>query len=110
MAQWREVSQDYYGDYYPLTPYSLAADAWIAWQFSRPEAGRGVVQAYRRQDSVYESARLKLYGLDAAKTYSVRNLDAAVVEHVTGKELMEKGLLVSMPDKPASAWITYCAE
>lgn len=24
-----------FGDYYPLTPYSLSEDAWIAWQFDR---------------------------------------------------------------------------
>jgi alpha-galactosidase len=109
-AQWREVSQEYYGDYYPLTPYSLAADSWIAWQFNRPEVGKGVVQAYRRQDSFYESARLRLFGLDPAKTYSVRNLDATVADKISGKELADKGLLVSMPDKPGSAWITYSAE
>ena len=36
------------GDYYPLTPYSLQLDHWIAWQFNRPETGDGVVQAFRR--------------------------------------------------------------
>ena len=24
------------GDFYPLTPYSLAEDVWLAWQFDRP--------------------------------------------------------------------------
>ena len=39
--EWLEVGPDYFGDYYPLTAHSLDQDAWIAWQFHRPEAGRG---------------------------------------------------------------------
>jgi len=107
LGQWREISPEYYGDYYPLTPYSLTTDSWIAWQFNRPEAGRGAVQAYRRADCVYESARFKLNGLESGKTYIVRNLDEAAAQEITGRELMEKGLLVKVPETPGSAWITY---
>jgi alpha-galactosidase len=106
-AQWREVSPEYYGDYHPLTPYSITTDSWIAWQFSRPELGRGVIQAYRRQDCVYESARLKLAGLDAEKIYKVRNLDSDRTEELSGKELMDHGLLVSISDRPGSAWLIF---
>ncbi len=106
-AQWREVSTEYYGDYHPLTPYSITTDSWIAWQFSRPEAGRGIVQAYRRQECVYEAARLKLVGLKAEKTYQVRNLDTNRTEECSGKELMDRGLLISIPDRPGSAWFIF---
>ena len=36
------------------------------WQFDVPEKGEGVVQAFRRAESVYEAARFKLRGLDPA--------------------------------------------
>jgi alpha-galactosidase len=110
LSQWREIAPEYYGDYYPLMPYSLSSDAWIAWQFNRPEAGKGVVQAYRRQNCVYESARLILHGLDPEKTYAVRNFDEESTRRISGKVLMETGLLVTMTDKPGSAWIAYSAE
>ena len=40
-AEWRLVSPCYYGDYYPLIPYSLDNAAWIAWQFDCPESAQG---------------------------------------------------------------------
>ena len=64
LAQREEVVANYYGDYYPLTEWSAEPDAWMGWQFDRPEEGKGVVQAFRRPQSHYESARFKLRGLD----------------------------------------------
>jgi len=60
-----------FGDYYPLTPYSLTDDAWIAWQFDRPEEAAGCVQAFRRANALNQSITLRLQGLDPAKTYLV---------------------------------------
>ena len=75
MGQWRKFAKYYYGDYYPLTSYSLEKDVWMAWQFDCPELGEGMVQAFRRGDSCYESARFRLSGLDPESTYTVSNLD-----------------------------------
>jgi len=36
IGEWRKIAPMMLGDYYPLTPYSLANDAWIGWQFDRP--------------------------------------------------------------------------
>ena len=44
-----------FGDYYPLTPYSLDNTAWIAWQFDCPEKGEGLVQAFRRGARAFTS-------------------------------------------------------
>ena len=77
IAQWRQIAPDYFGDYYPLTSYSLEKDAWIAWQFDRPEAGEGVVQAFRHADSSYESARLRLRGLEPNAQYTITNMDVS---------------------------------
>ena len=105
--QWRQVAPYYFGDYYPLTSYSTGNDVWMAWQFDRPEQGDGMVQAFRRADSIYESARLRLHGLDPDATYTVRDLDAARGTKLGGRELMEQGLLVALPQRPAAAVITY---
>ncbi len=93
--------------YYPLTAWSAEPDVWMAWQFDRPEEGQGMVQAFRRPRSVYESARFKLRGLDAAATYRLRNFDVEGESRVSGKELMEKGLLVTLMDRPSAAIIVY---
>jgi alpha-galactosidase len=95
------IAPYFLGDFYPLTPYTLAEDQWMAWQFDRPDLGEGVVQVFRRQDSAYESARFKLRELDPAARYSVKHLDESEAYEATGRELMESGLLGALP-KPAS--------
>jgi alpha-galactosidase len=79
----------------------------MAWQFNRPEQGNGMVQAFRRPESSYESARYKLRGLDAAAQYAIVNLDLTGVILFTGRELMEQGLPVSIKSKPGAVIITY---
>jgi alpha-galactosidase len=79
----------------------------VAWQFDRPEAGEGVVQAFRRADSSYESARFKLRGLDPSARYTITNADAPGGEERTGRELMEQGLSVTLRDQPGAAVVSY---
>jgi alpha-galactosidase len=107
LAQWRRVAGYYYGDYYPLTPYTTDDSAWVAWQFDRPETGEGVVQAFRRPASPIEQARFKLCGLDAKAQYAVSNLDAPGQIQFSGQELIEKGLPVAIGDQPGAVIITY---
>lgn len=107
LGQWRRYAECYYGDYYPLTPYSLDRSLWIAWQFDLPEDGRGMVQAFRRDRSVYESARFKLAGLDPEARYAVSNLDSGDTRTVSGRELIEVGLPVAIADLPGDAILVY---
>ncbi|MHB8971842.1 MAG: NPCBM/NEW2 domain-containing protein [Pirellulaceae bacterium] len=107
MGQWREFAGYYYGDYYPLTSYSLKNDVWMAWQFNCPEQGEGLVQAFRRGDSFYESARFKLRGLDPDAVYTVVNVDESGSVEITGRELSETGLPVVIDPQPGSVVITY---
>jgi alpha-galactosidase len=107
VAQREQVVPNYYGDYYPLTRWSAEPDAWIAWQFDRPEEGQGVVQAFRRPQSLYETARFKLRGLEPDAPYTLTNFDVPGTTKATGRELMDKGLPVTVPDQPGAVIITY---
>jgi alpha-galactosidase len=95
------------GDYYPLTPYSLAHDQWIAWQFHRPEEGDGVVQAFRRKDCGEMAQIYRLRGLDPAAVYDVTNFDVEGSMKALGADLMEKGMPVEINDQPGAAVIMY---
>ncbi len=106
-TQWQHIAPYFCGDYYPLTPYRLESDVWMAWQFDRPDLGEGVVQAFRRDDSFYESARFKLRGLDADANYTLTNFDVPSEMQMNGRELMETGFLVSLTHSPSAAVITY---
>jgi alpha-galactosidase len=106
-GQWKDVVPNFYGDYYPLTAWSSSQDVWMAWQFDRPEAGQGVVQAFRRAGNLVESAQFKLRGLDAKACYELKNFDVDGTTEMTGRELMEKGLTVTLKDRPAAVVIVY---
>jgi len=105
--EYRSIRHCFYGDYYPLTRYSVEKDVWIAWQFDRPDLAEGIVQAFRREDSSYESARLNLRGLQLGASYVVKDMDAGSSRKAVGAELMNEGLVVAIPDRPGSALITY---
>lgn len=108
IQEWRDYADNYAGDFYPLTPASLGADVWLAWQFDRPEAGRGVIQAFRRAGSIYETARIRPRGLDPAARYRLKDLDLpSAPREVTGRELMETGLELAIALRPGSAVLTY---
>ncbi len=46
--QLRLIGQNYMGDFYPLTVYSLQNNVWVAWQYNLPDAGEGLIQAFHR--------------------------------------------------------------
>ncbi|NLF67573.1 MAG: hypothetical protein GX575_00815 [Candidatus Anammoximicrobium sp.] len=104
---WRQFGRSYLGDYYPLTPYTLDANVWMAWQFDCPESGEGLVQAFRREQSGDESARLKLYGLEPEAVYTLTDLDVPGATRMTGRELTQDGLSIAIKDRPGAAIVTY---
>ncbi|MCR4412353.1 MAG: alpha-galactosidase [Thermoguttaceae bacterium] len=106
-AECRQVAPRMLGDYYPLTPYHRDMNRWIAWQFDRPEAGDGVVQAFRRPQCAERTGRYRLRGLDAQASYDVTNLDSAQTQTFAGRELLERGLDVVIAEQPGSAVMVY---
>ena len=108
--QWRQVADCMLGDFYPLTSYQLNEELWMAWQFDLPRERRGMVQVFRRKNSSYESARLKLLNLDPTAPYLVTDLDSPdAPQRLSGRELTERGLLVTAPQRSSAHVITYQA-
>ena len=105
--QYLELRPYYYGDFYPLTSYSQAADVWMAYQLDGPAPGKGLVVALRRPESPYYSARLVLHALDPNATYRVTNLDTRRQADYSGSALSRDGLEVLLPGKPGSALLAY---
>jgi alpha-galactosidase len=104
---WRGVADYYLGDFYPLTDYSLSPEAWMAWQFDRPDMGGGIVQAFRREGSPMIQAEFPLHGLDPSADYRVMDLDDATVRNMTGQELIGGKLTVTIGDRPGSRLLKY---
>ena len=66
-----------------------------------------MIQAFRRAESPFETARFHLSGLKASSSYTVRDIDSGQQSRHTGKELMEIGLAVSIGKHPGVAILSY---
>lgn len=97
-------------DYYPLTPYSRERTTWIAWQFDQPATGKGCVQVFRRPASADAEMCLPLRGIKLDSRYKVTDLDSGQSRLLTGRELAEKGLTVTISQQPGSAVLLYTRE
>jgi alpha-galactosidase len=107
IGQWRQTAPYWFGDFYPLGVYSTTDNVWMAWQLNCPEKGEGMVQAFRRQASIYESIRGKLRGLEPDATYIVKNFDSAETIEISGRELMDRGLPIVIREQPGAVVVTY---
>ncbi len=96
-----------FGDYYPLTAYSLDDRHWIAWQFHRQQQGDGCIQAFRRGKCVHRKMIFRLHGLNPLARYAVHNFDMRGSVILSGSHLMQRGLAVSIVNKPGAAIIGY---
>ena len=72
----------------------------MAWQYDRPDAGEGMVQAFRRPDNSDTTKHFRLSGLDPAAQYEITNFDVEGSTKASGQDLMENGLTVEIKDQP----------
>jgi alpha-galactosidase len=107
LEAYRSIQKRYQGDFYPLTPYSRKADVWMAWQFHREEAGDGVVQAFRRKESAQANATYRLHGLEPRAAYRVTGWDRPEDKCVSGLDLMNKGLSITLAAPRSAAVVEY---
>ncbi|MCS7224792.1 MAG: alpha-galactosidase [Armatimonadetes bacterium] len=109
LNEFRQVRHLFFGDFYPLTPYSTADDVWMAYQFHRDDQKEGMVLAFRRHHCPQESLTIRLRGLEPDKKYLVRFVDQDLTRSFTGKDLSE-GLTLSSSTAPSAFLITYREE
>jgi alpha-galactosidase len=107
IAEYRRLRPLFEGDYYPLTDSSASPATWAAYQMHRPDLEAGFVMVFRREEAPYRVADFLLRGLEAEKVYELENLDAGASFQAGGKDLMEKGLMVEIKERPASAVFVY---
>jgi len=132
--EFKRLRPFFYGDFYPLTPHSVSDDVWMAYQFhicvldspirfhrnsalamktnpnriqnKHEDMKQGMFLVFRRPESPYLSARLKLGGLNPQARYELTFEDTGVKRTFTGEEL-SNGLKVTIEDAPGSLLVTY---
>jgi len=106
LVEARRLRPYFCGDFYPLTPCVFDLDSWMAYQLLLPEKQEGAVLAFRRPASSMTAGCFRLYGLDAEAAYAFEDADDGRTWRTSGRELMEKGLALSM-DIPRSSRLLF---
>jgi alpha-galactosidase len=107
ISQWKQVASFYYGDFFPLTEYSGDETTWMAWQWGGASGKAGIVQAFRREKSAFNSATFPLHHLQKNATYTLEDLDSLRKIQMSGKDLVEKGIPVAIHDAPGAVILKY---
>jgi alpha-galactosidase len=106
VAEFRALRPYLFGDFYPLTEYSTSDEAWMAFQWDRPEERDGIALAFRRQLATTATITVSLRGLDPAGDYEVSYEDYGITVMKSGRELAA-GLSIKIPEAPGSLLIKY---
>ncbi|HME51072.1 MAG TPA: alpha-galactosidase [Candidatus Lokiarchaeia archaeon] len=109
IEEFKRIRLLYYGDYYPLTEYSISNDAWMAYQFHRDDMQLGMILAFRRDQATEASIHIVPRSLVSEGVYKVEFIDEHVDRQLTGDELIA-GIDISIPDAPGAALIVYSWE
>ncbi len=99
-SEYDQIRDYFYADYYQLTKWSADADRWDARMFYDPETASGFASIACQAASSELSSTVCLKGLDPERTYTVTDFDGLVSVTATGRELMETGVAVTVPEKP----------
>jgi alpha-galactosidase len=105
---YKEVQPYFYGDFYPLVPYSLDSQPWTAWQWNRPEQKDGIAILLRRPQSPFMAMQLGLRHIDPNASYDVEvrtGYDKVPSKEMKGSDL--ENLQVQLPAAPSSAIVFY---
>jgi alpha-galactosidase len=106
VERYRELRPLLVGAWYPLLPYSRDPKAWIASQFHRPDLQKGLVLIFRRGESPYRVAEVRLHGLESAARYELLFESTGEKQTLSG-ELLMKQLPLAIPEKQRSELMTY---
>ena len=96
-----DLVRDYfYGDYYLLTEWSSNPNRWDGRMFYVPETGEGFISLACQEACTTLTNTFCLKGLDPDMQYHIQDLDGLVDVTASGKDLMEKGITVTVPENP----------
>lgn len=108
IAELKRLRPYFLGDFYPLLPLTTKDDAWVAYQFDRPEAGDGFALFLRRHAGTTDTATVSLRGVEPGASYEVgmaETFDDPPRRLMQGAELAP--LDVTITDQPGSLLLQY---
>jgi len=106
LAEYRKIRPYFHGDFYPLTAHGTGDDIWMSYQFHREDLEEGMLLVFRRHESPYLTARLRLHALKPEARYELTFEDSGKRQAVAGRDLLG-GIDLTIKDAPGSLLITY---
>jgi hypothetical protein len=95
------------GSWYPLLPYSRNDVDWTGMQFHRADLGEGMLLVFRRAESPYRTADLRLRGLVEDASYEIVSDTNGVLGTFSRAQLARQGLPVTLSERPKSDLLVY---
>jgi hypothetical protein len=86
---------------FPYKPYGTDPHGWQAVQFTDSDGLEAVLLCFRGSSSQVTS-RLVLSRLDPQRSYTVKFVDGGAESTFSGKDLMDTGIFMSLPESGAS--------
>lgn len=93
-------------DIYPLTQPSAVKDIWCAAQYHDSDTDSGIILAFRRENSPYETASFDLKGISPHKNYTFTEADGESFT-VSGSSLIKEGLSLTIKSRRTSKLYFY---
>lgn len=100
VAELKRVRPYWYGSYYQILEPNYGLDAWNAYELFREDWQKGIMVVARHSNAALETMKVNFKGLEPDRTYLVHDIDDTKNENdftKTGKELMEEGMTVNIP-------------
>ena len=104
LSLWRECSESFYADYYPILPWDDTEEQWLGYQFMDSVTGKGFVQLYRREHNTASEIHILLKGTIPEDCYDLLLPDGSSLGIFSGETLAHQGVAVSLPE-PRSATV-----
>ncbi len=98
----KHVRPYWYGSYYQILEPNYGHDAWNAYELFREDWQKGIMVVARHSNAALETMKVNFKGLEPDRTYLVHDIDDSENENdftMTGKELMEEGMTVNIPQR-----------
>lgn len=93
-----------HGDYYPLTDFGRSAEAWVAWQFDRPEMGDGFLQGIRHTECAQESLTVRPHVSRPDTDYVLTDAETGETRELSGAALRSGGFTFTLPRRAGTIW------
>ena len=107
IAEGKRIREYFFGDFYPLTEVMTSPEDWCVPQYHRTAEEDGLVLAFRRHLSRYESYAASLRKIDPEAIYEVTSYSSysRASLQMMGAELQH--LKIEINDSPGSLLIEY---